>query len=380
MVLEVLKSSDFFYGDILLAICKHWDNVSLNGVSSNNDSLYRTTSLGMHMKEQKQIPVSNPPVPMASLTCAVKNETDAERKIEEDSDVGNFGVRSDISKSVSLMGSETAKESMHLSSKVSVDATETKMGSGIGYDSNKTTKFLDQSDIPGNHLRARDCSLKSAFDMRRESNVESTGPENLLTTKIGEISQVQCGIGYMNYYSFGRVASSIAEELLDKSSEKMKENSLVSEDEIILQQTRAILRRSSKFYWSSIRDLNIDAEKEKCGWCFSCKVASDDRDCLFLMNVGSVRASTNSDMDGLHLEKNSKGHLADVICHILSIENRLLGLLLGPWLNPQHSKLWRKNILMASDLLSVKHLLLTVSSSFTFLLLFLVKVVYHDAI
>lgn len=372
MVLEVLKSSDFFYGDILLAICKHWDNVSLNGVSSNNDSLYRTTSLGMHMKEQKRIPVSNSPVPMASLTCAVKNETDAERKMEEDSDVGNFGLGSGVSKSASLMDSETAKESRHLSFEVSVDATETKMGSGIGYDSNKTAKFLD--------LPARDCSLKSTFDMRRESNVESTGPENLLTTKTEEISQVQCGIGYMNYYSFGKIASSVAEELLDKSSEKMKENSLVSEEEIIVQQTRAILRRSSKFYWSSIRDLNIDVEKEKCGWCFSCKVASDDRDCLFLMNVGSVRASTNSDMDGLHLEKNSKGHLADVICHILSIENRLLGLLLGPWLNPQHSKLWRKNILMASDLVSVKHLLLTVSGSFTFLLLFLVKIVYHDAI
>lgn len=370
MVLEVLKSSDFFYGDILLAICKHWNNVSLNGTSSNNDRLYHTMSLETHMKEQ--IPVlSNTPVPMASSeTCAVKDETDAERKMEEDSDVGNFGLGPYVSKSVNLLDSVSAKESMHITSEVSMVTAETKMGSGIGYDSNKSVKFLNQSDIPANHLPVGDCSLTSStIDMRKETNVESIGPENplsTLTTKTAYTSQVQCGISYMNYYSFGKIASSVAEELLDKSSEKKKENSLISEEEIILQQTKAILKRSSKFYWSSIQDCNMDVEKEKCGWCFSCKAPSDDMECLFLMNVGPVRAASNSDTDDLHFKKNSKGHLTDVICHILSIENRLLGLLLGPWLNPQHSKLWRKSVLMASDLVSVKHLLLTVRGSFPF--------------
>ncbi|KAF3454007.1 hypothetical protein FNV43_RR04450 [Rhamnella rubrinervis] len=200
-------------------------------VLNNNDRLYRSMSLEMHMKER--IPVlSNAPVPMASsATCAAKDETDAEEKWKK-----------------TLIN---------------------KRGSGIGYDSNKSVKFLNQSDILGNLLPVGDCSLTSStFDMRRGTNVESSGPENplsTLTTKTGYTSQVQCGIEYMNYYSFGKIASSVAEELLDKSSEKKKENSVVSEEEIILQQTKAILKRSSKFCWSSIQNLNIDAEKEKFG-------------------------------------------------------------------------------------------------------------------
>lgn len=364
MVVEVLKSSDFFYGDILLAICKHWDNVSLNGTISNNDSLYHSTSLEMRVKEQIRV-LSNPPVSLASLkTCAVKNETYVERKMDEDSDAGLFGLGSDASKSVNLLDSVAAKGSLHITSEGSVGTAKTKIGSGIGYDSSGSAKFLNRFDIPGNLLLVGDCSLTSSTsDIRRKSNVEFVRPDNPLTTlpiKKGDTSQVQSVIGYMNYYSFGQIASSVGEELMDKSSVKIKEHSVISEEEVILQQTKAILKKTSKFYWSSIQDLYVDVEKEKCGWCFSCRAPSNDRDCLFLMNVGSVREASNSDMVDLQLKKNSKGHLTDVLRHILSIEKRLHGLLLGPWLNPQHSKLVHKRAIEASDRMSVKHLLLTV--------------------
>nr|XP_048322407.1 DDT domain-containing protein PTM-like isoform X3 [Ziziphus jujuba var. spinosa] len=365
MVVEVLKSSDFFYGDILLAICKHWDNVSLNGTCCNNDSLYLSMSLEMRMKEQIRV-LSNPPVSLASTeTYAVKNGTDVERKRVVDSDVGFHG--SDTSKSVNLLDSVAAKGSLHVASEGSVGSAQTKIGSGTGCDSSGSTKFLNQSDIPGNIPLVGDCSLTSSTsDIRRVTIVESVDPEIpliTLPTKKRDTSHVQNVISYMNYYSFGQIASSVGEELMDKSSEKIKEPLMMSEEEVILHQTKAILKKTSKFYWSTIQDLYVDVEKEKCGWCFSCRAPCDDRDCLFLMNVGPIREASNSDMVDHQLKKNSKDHLTDVLCHTLSIEKRLHGLLLGPWLNPQHSKLLHKSALEASDLMSVKHLLLTLESN-----------------
>ncbi|KAJ0867712.1 hypothetical protein HanRHA438_Chr12g0566341 [Helianthus annuus] len=51
------------------------------------------------------------------------------------------------------------------------------------------------------------------------------------------------------------------------------------------------------------------------------------------------------------------------MCHILYIEDRLHGLLLGPWLNPHFPKLYRKSFHEASDIASVKDLLLMLESN-----------------
>jgi len=45
---------------------------------------------------------------------------------------------------------------------------------------------------------------------------------------------------------------------------------------------------------------------------------------------------------------------------ILSIEERLNGLLTGPWQNPQYSIYWRKAVLKATDVSSLKQPLLMV--------------------
>lgn len=182
-----------------------------------------------------------------------------------------------------------------------------------------------------------------------------------ITTRKRERSPMNCGIGYMNYYSFAQTASSVAEELMPKSSDKINENTIITEEDIIAAQMKAIVKKSTKFGWANTQNLDVDARKEKCGWCFSCRVPTDDRDCLFNMYLGTVWEGSKSDVVGLQSKKNRKSHLMDVICHILSVEDRLHGLLLGPWLNPHFTKYWQKSILKASDVGSVKHLLLTVS-------------------
>ncbi|KAG6671285.1 hypothetical protein I3843_Q001600 [Carya illinoinensis] len=81
------------------------------------------------------------------------------------------------------------------------------------------------------------------------------------------------------------------------------------------------------------------------------------------MYLGPVQEGVKNDVFGLQSKKNRRGHLVDVMCHILSIEYRLQGLLLGPWLNQHHIKYWHKSILKSSDLVSIKNLLLTLESN-----------------
>ncbi|KAM1804386.1 hypothetical protein FF1_030247 [Malus domestica] len=304
-VIKVLRSSGFFYGGILVAICKHWDiPVSFDGAYSE---------IGCLM----------PPYPLAfSETCAVKNETDEDRKLQE-----NSGTVTAIPN----IASEVSAETMQVERSVMLCDP-------------------DEPDFVG--LHPEDCSLPSASLHVRKG-----------ITRKGGTSEMHCGIGYMNYYSFGQIASSVAEELTRKPSEKIKEDKIITEEEIVSAQMKTILKKSSKFFWPNIEDLNTGARKEKCGWCFSCKAPADDKDCLFIMSMGSIKDASNSDRVGLQSKKNGKGHLNDVSCQILSIHDRLQGLLLGPWLSPLHTELWRKYLLYASGIASIKYLLLMLEAN-----------------
>lgn len=201
--------------------------------------------------------------------------------------------------------------------------------------------------------------------------------ENPLASSEGsaEISEAGTAIqncertSYVNCYSFARIASSVARELTRKSSDKTSNVSTKSIEEIISAQMKVISHMPREFYWSNIQNLSVDARKEKCGWCFSCKVPDDDdeRDCLFITNDAvPVQESSTSELLGIPLRKNTKGHLIHVNCQILCMEDRLRGLLVGPWMNPDYSKLWRESVLKASDVASVKHLLLLVRMLYIF--------------
>lgn len=311
-VIKVLRSSDFFYGGILVEIYKHWDiPVSFNGANSN---------IG---RSVPQDPSAFPE------KCAVKNETYEARKLQENS----CNIGSDVSKSINLLDSMTATASPNITPSRSV----------IQYDSDRPADFLNQSDLVGK-LYPEDCSLTSTS----------------ITTRKRDTSEVHCGIGYMNCYSFGQIASSVAEELTRKSSDKIKEDTIITEEEIISAQMKTILKKSSKFSGPNVGNLNLDAQKEKCGWCFSCKAPANYGDCLFIMSMGPVQDVSYSNITGFQSKRNKDGHLNDVRCQILSIHDRLQGLLLGPLLNPHHRELWRKSLLKASDLASIKHLLLMV--------------------
>ncbi|KAL5831783.1 hypothetical protein ACOSQ4_017137 [Xanthoceras sorbifolium] len=365
VVIDVLKSSDTFYGGIINAICQEWDiTVGLNGVS-NLDSLNAEYS-DMHTKAERPA-ISMPSASLVSSeTHAVMSETVKEGKPE-----GNFlsgyscHLDSDVPKSVSILDSVTTMEMPNISSEGSAETTEMRatfqnFQKHCPKYSNRAAKFSNQSEVPRKLPTFGDSSMTSTCSDINQKVKSSTS--SVINTRLGGRSQVQCDIAYVNCYGFAQTASSIAEEL-HKFPNEIKELSIKSEEEMISTQMKAILKKWDKFCWPNIQDLNVDIQREKCGWCFSCKAPAVEADCLFNMNNGSVFGRLESEVVGFQSKRNKKGHLIDVICHILSIEDRLRGLLLGPWLNPHYSKLWRKNSLKTADVTSAKQLLLTLESN-----------------
>ncbi|KAF7833689.1 DDT domain-containing protein PTM [Senna tora] len=330
VVIEVLKSADDFYGGILMAIYKHWDiPFNSNGEASKLEVLNQNAGENMHMKAEYSAIYSSLAPFTSSETSLEKNQADDQKKVEDNSTVA----------SCIQPGQEFLKAGNQLDSMKTIVSPCVVASEG----SDDTTQMRSASD-----------------------NILRHGPQD---SNRSDGSLNQSRVDYINYYSFARTASLVAEELMCKSSEKINKNSVTSEEDLISGQAKTIVKKSTNFYWPSSQNVNAAAQKEKCGWCLFCKAENDDRDCLFNTLVRPVREVSKSNLVGLQPKKNQNAHLRDVICYILSLEDRLRGLLSGPWLNLHHSTNWRKDLLNASDVASVKCLLLTLESNLRLLAL-----------
>ncbi|KAE9616405.1 putative transcription factor & chromatin remodeling DDT family [Lupinus albus] len=351
VVIEVLKSMGTLYGSILMAIYEHWDIPDNLSAGTSNLVVFKQSSCkNVHMTGNFN-----------------KNRSDDERKFDENSTVDcSTYPGQEFPKAGTHLDSMTTIESPFVASEGLADTTKIRSGienvqiSGL-YDSNRSDVSLNLSGIPEKHQPFGDCSLISAsLDVGHNINLRSVGVSCNPSTDNKDVSVVPCGIDFINYYSFARTATLVAEELICKSPEKIN---VMSEEDIISDQAKAIMKKSSNFCWPSIENLNTAAEKEKCGWCFSCKVANDDRDCLFNDVMKSVLDVPNNTSVGLQSRKIQNVHLRAIICHIVSLEDRLRGLLLGPWLDPHQTNLWHQELMKTSDILPVKRLLLLLESN-----------------
>ncbi|KAA3458919.1 DDT domain-containing protein PTM-like isoform X1 [Gossypium australe] len=364
-VLDVLKSS-FQYGDIIEAICKQWDvAVGSNGASNNFDSLNSACS-GTDRKVKIPTVSSSLPLVSSAEICVIRNETADGGKPEEKEVAEISGHRDiEVAESTNMLDLVTGTEIPYMSSEGSAETMQ--MGSVfLNFQKQGSVEVSNQSEIPGKCSTLEDSFLISNdLDARQESKTKLASQQtpHVLNAKRGDDSQLQPGTGYVNHYSFAQTASLVVEELLHKPSEKTNDDSLKSLEEIIGIQMKVILKKSNRFHWPDIHNLYVDARKENCGWCFSCRYPMDDTDCLFRITSGCIPEVSKSEMVDLQSRWNKKGHVIDVIYHIFSIENRLSGLLSGPWLNLQYMKIWHKSIFNASGIASVKHLLLTLEAN-----------------
>ncbi|CAL5212450.1 unnamed protein product [Lathyrus oleraceus] len=351
VVIEVLKSVDTLYGDLLMAIYKNWDIPADLNAGASNLAVFNQSSFKNMQMTAKYYSTSTSLAPFtSSVTFMDKNLVDDQKKLEKNSTI------------------DSTIESPCIASEGSADTAQ--MRSGIEsiqmhrlYDSNRSDESLNQSRIPEKDFPVGDCSLASSrLDGEHNIKLRSIGVSSTPYMGNKDTSQAPYGTDYINYYSFARMASSVAQELMCKLSEKINKNIIVTEEEIISDQSKSIIKKSTNFCWPSIQNLNAAAHKEKCGWCFSCKVANDDRDCIYLSAVKPLYEVSTSTSVGPQ-PKIQNGHLREIICQIFSLEVRLRGLLSGPWLNLHQTNLWHEDLLKTSDLLSVKRLLLLLESN-----------------
>lgn len=357
-VLEAIKSSHLFYNTLLTAIMKYW-NVSAK-VTSEIGS--QSVTVSIDYMSDRQMP-AEPLVPRALVpmeTC-LEDDTRDRGKLVDKSSVstisGNFSEPEVLDNS---MNASFQLESSGRASEISQSIKGTRNRKTKGLYRNKDAGISTKSSVPEKSVYDGHTALMSTnldVEIKTDTQFADSGST---PSDVREVSRHgQCGTGYANFYSFARTAS-LAAEVLHKASDKASEKSRMSVEDIISAQLKVLSNIPIEFRWSSI--YNLDVEKEKCGWCISCKYPEEGGDCLFVIkDEGSFLKRNTSELLGI--QSTNEGHFIDLICHILCIEDRLHGLLLGPWLNPHYSIIWSKAICGASDITSVKHFLLTLESN-----------------
>uniref|UniRef100_A0A1J3EK14 Nucleosome-remodeling factor subunit BPTF n=1 Tax=Noccaea caerulescens TaxID=107243 RepID=A0A1J3EK14_NOCCA len=331
LVLEQLKSCDSLYTGVISAIKKHWDipvglKRTISGVKSQMSVCFDKSAKGMSTSvDGFKAPL---PAPEKQPTSGVK------KKLDETCSNGgshNHCHRTRLKKSDSATGLDI----LNMSSEGSAETVQ----NGL--------------DVQSLHEPAP----SDVLDLMKEPNLNIHSPSHYLVrmnTRKGP--SVQSDTGYRNQYIFAQMTTAISEEMMRKSP--IPTDDVRSDEEIASTQVKTILMKTTRFQWRNIQGLYLDAWKEKCGWCHSCKSedAGGATNCLFNMSLGTLRGPSESEVANSQ-STDKKSHLMPIICQMLSMESRLQGLLVGPWLNPQHSRIWREHILNASNISSLKHLL-----------------------
>ncbi|KAJ0260851.1 PHD-finger and DNA binding domain-containing protein [Hirschfeldia incana] len=325
LVLEQLKSCGSFYLGVINAIKKHWDipvglKRTISGVNSQMSVCLDKSTKGM---------VSSMDGLKASLPAPEKQPTSGVKKrLDEASSNGGplYHFRRTRRK---ISDSATGLDIHNLSSEGSAETVQ---------------NGLDVTMEPNLNIHA------SSHDLAR------------VNTRKGIRQNVQSETGYRNQYIFAQMTTAISEELARKAVSRT--NDMRSDEEITSTQVKTILMKTTKFQWRNIQGLYLDAWKEKCGWCHSCKSEDpgSETNCLFNMSLGALRSPSETEVANSQ-SFDEKSHLVAIICQMLSIESRLQGLLVGPWLNPQHSRIWREHILNASSISSLRHLLVELEAN-----------------
>ncbi|CAH2072905.1 unnamed protein product [Thlaspi arvense] len=333
LVLEELKSCGSFYIGVINAIKKHWDiTVGLKGTLSGANS-----QMSVCFDKSAKEMVSSIDGVKAPLPAPEKQPTSGVKKrLDETSNNGAshnhcHRTRRKISNSASGL------DILNMSSEGSAETVQ----NGV--------------DVQSLHEPA----ASSILDIMKEPNLDINSSSHYLArmnTRKGIEPNVKRETGYRNQYIFAQMTTAISVELMRKSPTRTSDTK--SDEEIASTQVKTILMETTKFQWRNIQSLYLDAWKEKCGWCHSCRSedAGSETNCLFNLSLGALRGPSESEVaDSQSIEKRS--HLMTIIWQILSMESRLQGLLVGPWLNPQHSRIWREDVLNASNISSLKHLL-----------------------
>ncbi|KAL0418284.1 UNVERIFIED_CONTAM: DDT domain-containing protein PTM [Sesamum radiatum] len=167
---------------------------------------------------------------------------------------------------------------------------------------------------------------------------------------------------YINYYLHGDFAASAAANLAGLSSEenivpesRSSDNQQKAMSASIALQLKAFSSVAMRF-WPNMEKKLVEVPRERCSWCFSCKVpVASKRGCL--LNAAALNA-TRGRLAGVRSVKNGDGRLSSIAAYIMFMEQSLSGLIVGPFLNANFRKQWRNQVEQATTCNVMKILLL----------------------
>ncbi|KAL6563881.1 hypothetical protein OROHE_005121 [Orobanche hederae] len=363
-LIEALESFPFIHHTIINAICVHWNVVR----ETKNVLDMRSCLIQSAFPQNRQL-ANMLPTPSKILN---KNEAFTEKRSNKKSMVTTGITNTELDNAehaIALL--ETGRYGLKLenymaSSEGSTEVSQTFIKSDTLKESapdclKSWPETLNDCHIPlelvdggDHHMSSTTINVEIGKNLGSENY--SHAPSTITSTVL---SPVHCQTNYVNCYELARTPSSVFQELTCKSSDKTSVVPLKSVEEIIALQLKVVSNRFTEFSWANIQNSSLFSRKERCGWCFYCRVPDDERDCLFIMNDTTPAVENfTCEVLGIQSRKNRKNHLIDIMCHIICIQDNLQGLLLGPWLNPNYSMLWRKNVLGVANIASLKVLLL----------------------
>ncbi|KAL8545103.1 hypothetical protein ACS0TY_005342 [Phlomoides rotata] len=364
-LIEVLESSQFIHDTLINAISKHWNVVRGVG-GTKNDLDTRSCSIQSAFPEKQQLPDMHltPSEPLNKSEAFSGKRSDGQSMMTANS---SNTARLNAEHAISVL--ETGINGLKMENQLANTEGSPEVSQTFSKTDNLKDSVLDCSKVC---TEISDChvadKLVAGDNYMTETlvNIEkgrNSTPKDRRPYTVNSNVEVH-RTKYINCYEFAQTASSYYEELIRKSLIKTPEDAQRSIEEIIAGQLKVVSNRFADFSWSNIQNSVVNFRKERCGWCVYCRAAEGERDCLFSMNDSfPVVESFTCEALGIRSRKNLKSHLIDVMCHIICIEDHLQGLLLGPWLNPGYSMMWRKSVLERSDISSLKNLLLELESN-----------------
>ncbi|KAJ6395551.1 hypothetical protein OIU77_020740 [Salix suchowensis] len=204
------------------------------------------------------------------------------------------------------------------------------------------------------------CLPASVFSQSKEGNQQGIERVQNSTNNCSYVATFFKPHAYINHYMHGEFAASAAANLSVLSSEESRTETYKSSNgrkvvSDILLQAKAFSIAASRFFWPSSERKLVEVPRERCGWCYSCKLpASNRRGCM--LNSAALTATKGAlkMISGLRPVLNGEGSLSSISTYILYMGEILCGLATGPFLSASHRKLWRKQVEDASTYSAIK--------------------------
>ncbi|KAL3687008.1 hypothetical protein R1sor_013317 [Riccia sorocarpa] len=188
-----------------------------------------------------------------------------------------------------------------------------------------------------------------------------------LDGNFSSVTQINAS-SYVNKYINGDIVFTAASHLAamagslddtpdDKGGSQKKNKPLTAVDQL-----KAFSQAAPTFFWPSVKKKQLEAPKEKCGWCINCRT-TNRKGCLLTQVTGQISGGAAGVPGGIKPVKGGGGHYAAVAAYMLYMEEQLQGLLDGPWEAFGHRKLWRKRVEQGRSIEDVRRALLEMESS-----------------